>query len=170
MKFTNKDVGPRYLNTTEGPVACNPGQTIDVTLSDQDLKDAKAERCSGSNRHRWGIDEDGDGERDRIFVAVADDSRGGGFQLVDLGNARFIGVFKGPIASSDPAEYALEPIREGDKDEFDDTVTEVENTEKPLNRMNKEELVLKAAELGIEVPEGATNKQIVDLIEAKQEG
>ena len=65
MKFTNKDVGPRYLNTTEGPVACNPGETIDVTLSDLDLKDAKAERCSGSNRHRWGIDEDGDGERDR---------------------------------------------------------------------------------------------------------
>jgi hypothetical protein len=38
---------------------------------------------------------------------------------------------------------------------------------KTLAQMNKAELEAKCAELGIEIPEGATNKQIVELIEAQ---
>lgn len=170
MKFTNKDQGARYLNTTEGPVVCMPGQTIEVELSSEELASAQKERCANSTRHRWGIDEEGDGERERLFIAVSDDSRGGGFQLVDLGNARFVGIFKGTAASSDPEDYHLQAIRTGDKDHFDDTVQEADGEAKPLSRMNKAELIDKAAEHGIEVPEGATNADIVKLIEAKQEG
>lgn len=38
---------------------------------------------------------------------------------------------------------------------------------KTLNQMNKAELTAKAVELSITVPADATNKQIVELIEAK---
>lgn len=37
---------------------------------------------------------------------------------------------------------------------------------KPLSRMNKEELLAAAQAVGVEVPEGATNAEIVDLIQA----
>lgn len=39
--------------------------------------------------------------------------------------------------------------------------------EKPHGQMNKEELLAKAAELGIEVPDGTTNIAIVEMIKAK---
>lgn len=45
-------------------------------------------------------------------------------------------------------------------------VTEEVASDKPLSKMNKEELLAVAREAGIEVPEAATNKQIVELIEA----
>lgn len=37
---------------------------------------------------------------------------------------------------------------------------------KALSKMNKDDLLVMAQEAGIEVPEGATKAQIVDLIEA----
>ncbi|MPW25952.1 hypothetical protein GC105_09130 [Alkalibaculum sp. M08DMB] len=37
--------------------------------------------------------------------------------------------------------------------------------EKPISKMNKAELVAIATEQGIEIPEGATNAEIVKLIE-----
>ena len=42
-----------------------------------------------------------------------------------------------------------------------------EVVEKPLNRMNKAELVGKATSLQIEFAEDATNKDLIALIEAK---
>lgn len=39
--------------------------------------------------------------------------------------------------------------------------------ERPLERLNKEQLTARAAELGVEVPSGATNKQIIEAIKAK---
>lgn len=39
--------------------------------------------------------------------------------------------------------------------------------EKPLNKMNKDELISKAAEVGAEVAEGATNAQIIEAIVKK---
>ncbi|TPM39370.1 hypothetical protein FJ951_27060 [Mesorhizobium sp. B2-2-3] len=41
MKVTNMQVGPRGLNTKDGPVLVEPGQTVDVDLSDAELKVAK---------------------------------------------------------------------------------------------------------------------------------
>lgn len=38
--------------------------------------------------------------------------------------------------------------------------------EKPVDKMNKEELLAKAAEMGIQVPEGAKNDDIKNLIKA----
>lgn len=37
---------------------------------------------------------------------------------------------------------------------------------KPLSRMNKEELLAAAQAAGVEVPDGATNAEIVELIQA----
>jgi len=42
-----------------------------------------------------------------------------------------------------------------------------EPAEKPLNKMNKAELLEKAATLGIEVPESFTKKQILELLREK---
>ena len=42
MKVTNDQAGPRGLNTKDGPVLVEPGQTVDVELSDAELKVAKA--------------------------------------------------------------------------------------------------------------------------------
>jgi len=42
MKVTNNQAGPRGLNTKDGPVLVEPGQTVDVELSDAELKVAKA--------------------------------------------------------------------------------------------------------------------------------
>ena len=39
-------------------------------------------------------------------------------------------------------------------------------TQKPISKMNKAELALKAAELEITVPANATNKEVIALIEA----
>ncbi|TPK14162.1 hypothetical protein [Mesorhizobium sp. B2-5-11] len=41
MKVTNTQAGPRGLNTKDGPVLVEPGQTVDVDLSDAELKVAK---------------------------------------------------------------------------------------------------------------------------------
>lgn len=42
MKITNIEKGPRGVNTVNGPVLIEPGQTVDVELSDVELKVAKA--------------------------------------------------------------------------------------------------------------------------------
>jgi hypothetical protein len=42
MKVTNIDEGPRGLNTEDGPVLVEPGQSVDVKLSDAEAKIAKA--------------------------------------------------------------------------------------------------------------------------------
>ncbi|XKI87793.1 hypothetical protein ACIU1A_09255 [Mesorhizobium sp. ORM16] len=41
MKVTNTQAGPRGLNTKDGPVLVEPGQTVDADLSDAELKVAK---------------------------------------------------------------------------------------------------------------------------------
>jgi hypothetical protein len=49
------------------------------------------------------------------------------------------------------------------------TTTAVEvSAAKPVNKMNKTELSTLATELGVVIPEGATNKEIVALIEDAQ--
>ncbi len=47
---------------------------------------------------------------------------------------------------------------------------DVKPVEKPLNKLNKTELLAVASEEGVEVAEDATNKQIVSAIEASREG
>lgn len=42
MKVTNNQAGPRGLNAKDGPVLLDPGQTVDVEMSDAELKVAKA--------------------------------------------------------------------------------------------------------------------------------
>ncbi len=42
MLITNKSEGPRGVNTTSGPVLFDPGQSVDVELSEAELKIAKA--------------------------------------------------------------------------------------------------------------------------------
>lgn len=42
MKVTNNQAGPRGLNTLDGAVLVDPGQSVDVDLSDAELKVAKA--------------------------------------------------------------------------------------------------------------------------------
>lgn len=41
MKVTNTQNGPRGLNTKSGPVLVEPGQTVDVELTDAEAKVAK---------------------------------------------------------------------------------------------------------------------------------
>ncbi len=41
MQVTNIDKGPRGLNAKSGPVLVEPGQTVDVELSDAELKVSK---------------------------------------------------------------------------------------------------------------------------------
>ncbi len=38
MKVTNTQAGPRGLNTKAGPVLVEPGQTVDVEMSDAEAK------------------------------------------------------------------------------------------------------------------------------------
>lgn len=42
MQVFNKSEGPRGVNTTSGPVLIEPGQSVEVELSDAELKVAKA--------------------------------------------------------------------------------------------------------------------------------
>lgn len=42
LKITNTQKGPRGVNTLEGAVLVDPGQTVEVKLSDAELKVAKA--------------------------------------------------------------------------------------------------------------------------------
>ena len=42
MKVTNNQAGPRGLNTKDGPVLVEPGQTVEVELSDAEQKVSKA--------------------------------------------------------------------------------------------------------------------------------
>lgn len=41
MRITNTQVGPRGLNAISGPVMLDPGQTIDVEMSEAEAKIAK---------------------------------------------------------------------------------------------------------------------------------
>lgn len=41
MKITNTQAGPRGLNTKEGPVLVEPGQTVDVEVDAAELAVAK---------------------------------------------------------------------------------------------------------------------------------
>lgn len=56
------------------------------------------------------------------------------------------------------------------EDEWDDALSELQDdeVEKPLSDMNKEELLEKAKSLNIKVPNGASNKQIRELIKASK--
>lgn len=45
----------------------------------------------------------------------------------------------------------------------------MDTPEKPLSKMNKDELLAEAARLAIEVPEGATNAVLIGLIQAKRD-
>lgn len=42
MQITNKSEGPRGVNTTSGPVLIEPGQSVDVELSEAEVKVARA--------------------------------------------------------------------------------------------------------------------------------
>ena len=42
MKITNISKGPRGLNTKDGSILVEPGQTVDVDLSEAEAKIAKA--------------------------------------------------------------------------------------------------------------------------------
>lgn len=42
MRITNTQVGPRGLNAISGPVMLDPGQTVDVEMSEAEAKIAKA--------------------------------------------------------------------------------------------------------------------------------
>ncbi|TPM39590.1 hypothetical protein [Mesorhizobium sp. B2-3-4] len=42
MKVTNNQAGPRGLNTLDGAVLVDPGQTVDVDMADAEMKVAKA--------------------------------------------------------------------------------------------------------------------------------
>jgi hypothetical protein len=42
MKISNTQAGPRGINSATGPVLIEPGQTVDIDVSDADLKVAKA--------------------------------------------------------------------------------------------------------------------------------
>lgn len=42
MKITNVEKGPRGLNTKDGPILVEPGQSVDVDLSEAEAKIAKA--------------------------------------------------------------------------------------------------------------------------------
>lgn len=46
--------------------------------------------------------------------------------------------------------------------------TEAPKSEKPLNKMNKDELLAKCTELGIEANEEITNAELIELIETKK--
>lgn len=46
---------------------------------------------------------------------------------------------------------------------------QIEDIGKPLSKMNKTELLAEAAALGVETAEGATNREIVEAIEAATE-
>lgn len=41
MKITNTQAGPRGLNTKDGQVLVEPGQTVDVEMHEDELKVAK---------------------------------------------------------------------------------------------------------------------------------
>jgi UTP:GlnB (protein PII) uridylyltransferase len=51
------------------------------------------------------------------------------------------------------------------KRDFADVLTEEEEAPKNLSQMNKAELLAEAAAKGVEVPEGATNKTIRNLLQ-----
>lgn len=42
MKITNTSQGPRGVNTVEGPVLLEPGQSVDVELSEAEAKVARS--------------------------------------------------------------------------------------------------------------------------------
>lgn len=42
MKITNIEKGPRGVNAVSGPVLIEPGATVDIDLSDEEIKVAKA--------------------------------------------------------------------------------------------------------------------------------
>lgn len=42
MQVTNTQKGPRGINTAQGPVLIEPGQTVDVEVSEAELKVARA--------------------------------------------------------------------------------------------------------------------------------
>lgn len=52
--------------------------------------------------------------------------------------------------------------------EVEVTETETTPTDKPLSQLNKTQLLEKAGALGLDIPETATNKEIVALIKAKE--
>jgi hypothetical protein len=47
------------------------------------------------------------------------------------------------------------------------TADEVATADKPIEKMNKTELQAKATELGLEFEDNATNKQLIEIINAK---
>lgn len=72
----------------------------------------------------------------------------------------------------EPVEEVVEetPEEEVSEDEWDEALEEMQDdeVEKPISEMNKNELIEKAKQLGINVSNGASNKELRDLIKASK--
>ena len=64
------------------------------------------------------------------------------------------------------SEMVEEHLRKHPEIEVYDGQNAVQSDEKPLSKMNKDELLKAAQDAEIAVPDGATKAQIIDLIEA----
>lgn len=64
------------------------------------------------------------------------------------------------------SEMVEEQLRKNPEFEVYDGQNAVQSDEKPLSKMNKDELLKAAQDAEIAVPDGATKAQIIDLIEA----
>lgn len=67
------------------------------------------------------------------------------------------------------SEMALEQLRKSDDFDVYDGQEAAQGDEKPLAKMNKDDLLKAAQEAGIAVPDGATKAEIVELIQAAGE-
>lgn len=64
------------------------------------------------------------------------------------------------------SEMVEEQLRKNPEFEVYDGQNAAQSDEKPLSKMNKDELLKAAQDAEIAVPDGATKAQIIDLIEA----
>lgn len=64
------------------------------------------------------------------------------------------------------SEMVLEQLRKSDDFDVYDGQEDAQGGEKPLAKMNKDDLLKAAQEAGIAVPDGATKADIIELIQA----
>lgn len=67
------------------------------------------------------------------------------------------------------SEMVLEQLRKSDDYDAYDGQEAAQGGEKPLAKMNKDDLLKAAQEAGIAVPDGATKAEIIELIQAAGE-
>lgn len=67
------------------------------------------------------------------------------------------------------SEMVLEQLRKSDDFDVYDGQEAAQGDEKPLAKMNKDDLLKAAQEAGIAVPDGATKAEIIELIQAAGE-